>query len=249
MHNTLRTILIFLIGVVVGAALAVVALILLLRTDAIQSFIRDSMVAAQKWPDVTTLLEQSGGTPTPQQTKTAQEFFNTPLSIKVPAADGTPEYALNLTALINDLQAIASSTNELGPILLQMNTQSLGGNFNGFFDLVVKAKTLVAQQKALSAQFAQHLTALNVSNQKTPDVVTKSLTQAMLSAGQPVPTDFNAYLATLDQLLSGSVPSAALIQDMGAKANVFSGDLSTFGSSMQKLLLHFGQTAGVTPAQ
>ncbi len=248
MHTGIRTALIFALGLFGGLALAVPILFFALRTEAVQGLIRSSVVASQTWPDVTTLIQQAGGG-SPEQTKAALDLLSAKLSVVVPSSEGTAEYAVALNGLFADLQAIASSTNQLGPLLVQMNSQSLSGDFTGFFDLVYRAKVLVAQQKAISAQFSQHLTALSAANQKTPNAVTRSLTQALLAAGQPVPVDFNSYLSTLDQLLSGSVPSAALIADMGAKAGVFSKDLEVFGASLQQLLVRFGTILGTAPTQ
>ncbi|MEK7109223.1 MAG: hypothetical protein AAB919_02195 [Patescibacteria group bacterium] len=241
MHTGWRTFLIFLIGLVAGLGASVLLVFYLFRSDAGQALVRSYMITEEKWPDVTALVEQSIGTTSPSA---AMRALNVPIVIAVPKAYATQEYGAALNGAVNDLQAIASSTNELGPLLVQLNNQSLGGDFTGFFDLVVKAKILVAGQQTTSARLSQHLTALAAANQQTSDAITKSLTQALLQSGQIVPPALNEYLATLDQVLSGSVPSAALIQDIGAKAKTFSGTLAAFGSDLQKLLSRFGQSAG-----
>lgn len=246
MHTGLKLTLVFVLGILVGLIVAVPGALFLLRSSFGQSIVRSYIVQPQSWPDVTTLVQQSGGTLTPAQQQILQEVLTTSLGIKVPTQYASAEYANALNNVFGDLQKIATSTNELGPVLIQMNNQSLAGNFNGFFDLVVKAKLLVAEQKGISTNLAQDLSSLASANAKVNDAVTRSLTETFLADSTEAPRDLNAYLASLDQILSGSVPSVGQIDDMGAKATVFTKDLSVMGGSFQKILAHFGsaQTSG-----
>lgn len=233
----MRTTLIFSVGVLAGVAVALPAgFFVLLNTSQGQGLIRSYTSSVQQWPDTTALAEQSGGSLDAQE---VQRALTTPAQLAVPKQYGTEAYAKSLSAVIKDLQTLATSTNQLGSLLVRMNTQSLSNDFGGFFDLIVQAKLLVSQQKTLSSTFAQDLSDLASANQTVPDAVTKSLTQTLVSSGRPISTDLNSYLALLDQLLSGTPPSSELVSHVLAGAQKLADDLKAFSAALAPITARF----------
>src|SRR3989344_6098125 len=203
-----KTILLVASGFVVGALAAVPASLLFLRTDAGQAVLRGFVVSQPQGPDVTTLVQTETGS-----AFTVSDLFTKTIGVRVAKSYASEEYAAALNGLISDIQKLGTTSDQLGPLLMEMNSRSLVGNFDGFFDLVVRAKMLVAEQRTLYENFSVHLTDLAIANQSTTDTTTKSLTLAVLASAEPVKTRLATYIQKLELMLSGSVPSSDLIRD------------------------------------
>ena len=104
---------------------------------------------------------------------------------------------------------------------------------------MVRAKGLLAEQRALTDRFAQQVSALGVANQQTKDATTKSLTLTLLASAEVVERDLEAYSDLLEKLLSGSVPSTELVRTIGTSAVTLSKDLQTLGVTLNQLSAHF----------
>ena len=253
MHSGLKTFFIFLIGVVVGIGASVLSVLYLFDSTAGRNLVQSYVVSQQKWPDINAQLAQSvpvsastTGTSTP---RTPEQILNTPVTIAAPKAYASQAYVAALTATVSDLQALATSTNQLGPLLVSMNTKSLSGDFSGFFNIVVEAKVLVAQQKQIASSYAQHLTALTAANQQTPDAITKSMTQTLIAAATPIQSDLVTYTGFLDQLLSGSVPSTGVVTGLNTSGKQLGADITAFGTAFAPLSQRFKDYAAGHPAQ
>lgn len=253
MHSGLKTFFIFLIGIVVGVGASVLSVLFLFNSTAGQNLVQSYIVSQEKWPDINAQLSQSvpvsgstAGTSTP---RTPEQILNTPITIAAPKAYASQAYVTALTSTVSDLQALATSTNQLGPLLVSMNAKSLSGDFSGFFNLVVQAKVLVAQQKQIAASYAQHLTALTAANQQTPDAITKSMTLTLISAATPIQSDLVSYTGFLDQLLSGSVPSPDVVTGLNASGKQLGADITAFGAVFAPLSQRFKDYASGHPAQ
>lgn len=233
-HNGVRMTLVFLLGLIIGVIVVGVVGILFLQSATGQTWLVAQSVARQQWPDLSTVAEQTTGSST-----VATQLLNTPITLSIPTKYATASYADALTNTLRDMQALATSSDQLGQLLVEMNTRSLSGNFNGFFDLVVAAKSLEAQQKTIITQFSQHISALNSANQTTPDAQTKVTTQTLVDQAPTLSQDLNDYLAAVDQILSGSVPTAADIQALSTAATKFSDDSKTFSDALKQLTARF----------
>jgi|GEM_PF-6757034 len=253
MHSGLKTFFILLIGIVVGIGASVLSVLFLFNSAAGRSLVQSYVVSQEKWPDINAQLAQSvpssGGTTGTSTPRTPEQILNTPITIAAPKVYVSQAYVAALTAAVSDLQALATSTDKLGPLLVSMNTKSLSGDFSGFFNIVVQAKVLVAQQKQIAASYAQHLTALSAANQQTPDAITKSMTQTLITAATPIQSDLVTYTGFLDQLLSGSVPSPDVITGLSASGKQLGADIKAFGAAFAPLSQRFKDYMVAHPAQ
>lgn len=218
------------LGVVLGLVISVPAALFFLRTEAGQEVLRSYIVPVPEWPDVTAML---AGNVT---NVSVSDALTKPLAVEVPTALVSAEYAPALNQVVQGLQRLATSSNALGPLLIEMNSRSLSGNYNGFFDLVVKAKLLLAEQHSLAEEVSDGLSALAVANQKTSDATLKSLTTQAINSASPFTRDLSTHLDLLDQLLSGKVPSTALITGINDSAHRLAQDIQAFGGDLQKLI-------------
>ena len=233
-HSGIRLTLVFLLGTVIGIIITAVVGVLFLQSATGQTWLISQSVSHQQWPDLSTVAEQATGSST-----VAAQLVNTPITVSIPSKYASQTYADALTATLRDMQALATSSNQLGQLLVQMNTRSLSGNFNGFFDLVVAAKSIETNQRAIVGQFGQHVQALAAANQSTPDAQTKITTQSLVEQAPVLSQDLNDYLAAVDKILSGSVPTAADIQALSDAANKFSTDSKTFSDALSQLTKRF----------
>lgn len=238
MHSSLRLTAVFMLGVLLGAVVALVGAVLAVRYGAADPLLRSYFASEQRWPDVNAQLAQQGFTQDEQQQAQAV-LSTTTLAFGVPPGYATQAYADAFGGVINDLKDLASTTLMLNPVLVKMNSQSLSGNFNGFFDLVVEAKTLLAQQKAITARLGQDISALSAANMQTTDAQTKQLTSVIITASGPLISDLASYNSELDQLLSGAVPSAALVTSVAQTGGRLADDAKALGTAMAPLTERF----------
>lgn len=236
-----RTLLLIGSGFCLGVLASVPASLLFLKTDAGQAVLRSYVIAQPQWPNVTALINKAGGT----TGVSAEEVLSSPIGVRVPRAYAGDQYAAALNGILADIQRLATTSNELGPLLTEMNSRSLAGRYEGIIDLIIRAKELVADQRTLAGRFTQDISALAAANQVTQDATTKALTFAVLTAAGPVPQDLDSYLHALEQLLSGKVPSAADINRLTSTATTLKTDLQKFGVELNKLTAHI--TAYIVP--
>lgn len=229
--NAARLIAVLILGVLVGGAVGAVGTILFLRSDAGASLIAQYITTQPQWPDVNP--GQSAST-----TQAIQEFINGSATIPVPKTYASPEYAAALNASLRDVATIAASSSELTTLLTTINNQSLEHNYNGFFDLIVQAKAMVATQSDRVAHFGQDLSILAVANQSTTDAVTKSATQDLVEAGTTLQQGLQTFTASLNELLSGSVPTAAQVEALKEQATSLESQAASFANSSKTLEQH-----------
>ena len=91
----------------------------------------------------------------------------------------------------------------------------------------------------MASKFAQSLSALSAANQSTLDAITKSETQILIAKGQALQSSVSAYFNVLDRLLSGAMPSQALVSETLAYSKVFSNESASFRGGIQPLLDRF----------
>lgn len=232
MHMTIARILgAFLLGLLVGAAAGAVGLVLFLRTDAGAGVIAQYIATQPQWPSIAPA--QSAST-----TQAVQQFVSGAANIPVPKAYASAEYTLALNATLRSTALIAASSTELAQVLLTINNKSLQHDYSGFFDLIVQAKAQVATQHERVAVLGQDLTALGAANQSTTDATTKSQTTELIAQGQALQAALQAYTDTLDQLLSGSVPTPAQIQSVQDQATALQSVALSFAAASKALEQH-----------
>jgi hypothetical protein len=233
---TVITIICFLVGGGLGSAGTVV----FLRSDAGVELLRAYVVQPPDWPDVEKLVQEKLGT-----TTSLAELAAARTKIPVPKSYATDAYAVALNSTVSDLKSIGLASTELGPVLAQLNAKGLTRDYDGLFDLVVKAKTLVTQQQVLSNSFARNISALSAANQATADVQLKSLTQQMTTVAEVVSKDLADYLRNLDAMLSGNMPTNEQILTLGQSATKLSVDIEAFMDVFNEILIRLTTAPGV----
>jgi hydrogenase maturation factor HypF (carbamoyltransferase family) len=238
MHmNTARALGILLIGLVVGAAAGGVGTVALLRSDVGAGLIAQYISTQPQWPDV------GGGVDIKQAQAAAQDVIAGTATLPVPKAYGTQQYGVALNTSLRQVAIIASSSAQLSTLLIAINNKSLAHDYTGIFDLVVEAKSDIAQQKDQVATLGQDLAVLSQINQSTPDATTKSATQDLIAKGNQLQVSLTTYNATLAKLLNGAVPTTQQIDDLKAQATALQGYATEFTAAAQTLEQHFSAAA------
>lgn len=236
-HNPsalLRTTLLVVAGVLLGVLLTIATGYAALRSGAVQNYLRGYFT--------TTLLSQSSSqavAPGALDTKVPLQSVVASTTVHVPKAYGTLSYHTALNAIIFDYNTTVRTLNTLQPLLVEINANASSGRYEGILDKLLEAKTLISRQKAIAGETAQHLVALSTANQNVPDVVTRSLTQTLITNGNTLYTDLTAYIATLEVFFSGKPPGAVEVETMLAQLKKTSDSIQVFRSSMQPILDHF----------
>ena len=246
MHSAVKTILLLLIGMLVGAALTVPALVLFLRTDPGGYLLRTYVMTLPQWPDVNTNDISLPVSQTPATT-TAQTTATTSTDIAVPKAYATAGYHTALNALAKDVKSFGASYVMLVPVLTTINANSLSHNYNGFFDLIVQAKGMVADEQNDVNNMTVDLNALSSANLDTTDAQTKTMTDSLIAAGGAYRDALVVYVASLNKLLSGSAPTEQQLIDINTQAGAVQSDAQVFDTQAQSLFAHFA--AAIQAAQ
>lgn len=233
MHTTFRVILCFLIGLIAGVAATVPAMLWFLRSETGSQVLRQYVAPPPQWPSV---LSEA----TPTQTPTVTDAAATTSTILVPKAFAGPEYYTAINATVATFDKMQNTYTHLLPNLVRINNKSLTGDYSNFFDLIVEAKLDVSYGKSLTTELAQNLTALSAANQSSTDAVTRSTTQTLVSQGTALQSASQAFLQTLEGVLSGSVPSQKQITDLNTQATAYATAATTFTATAKDLLIHFG---------
>lgn len=232
MHmESTKTVGILILGLVVGAIVGAVGMVLVLRSDVGAGLVAQYVATQPKWPDVS--VSQSAST-----TLAVQQFISGQANIPVPKSYATQAYTAALNATLRDTGLIAASSTELAQLLSTINQRSLEHQYSGFFDLIIQAKGQVATQRARVSQLGQDLTALSAANQDTTDATTKSQTADLITRGQSLQTGLSSYTDALEELLSGSVPSAAQVQALKDEATRLEALATDFSNATKALEQH-----------
>lgn len=226
--SSTRIVGVFLLGLFVGAAAGSVGMIFFLRSDVGAGVIAQYISTQPQWPDIAP--QQSAST-----TEAIQQFVSGRANIPVPKSYASATYTTALNATLRETALIAASSTELAQLLLTINNKSLQHDYTGFFDLIVQAKAQVGIQSSRVARLGQDITALNVANQNTSDPRTKSQTIDLVKQGQSLQTALQSYTDTLNQMLSGSVPTAEQVQSLKDQATTLEPLATNFANAIKVL--------------
>jgi hypothetical protein len=227
----------FLLGMCAAFVVSGIGLFFLYATPWGNVFLRTYVIQQPEWPDVDAVEEGitfKGPTATP--VSAGQE-----VKILVPKAYASEAYYAEINAVVRSFNAFGSSYTQLAPLLDAINQKSLANDYRGFFDLIFEAKTLIRAQEAALTAMAGHVASLGVANQSTPDAVTKSLTADFIAASNASNTTLVAYVRALDQLLSGSIPTAQQLLDLQEQGRAAKAAVDSFMAALQPLLDRFEQ--------
>jgi len=208
----LRPLLFILLGLAISTVIDAGALYYAGKTPQGRAFIRDFLVS-QNQAGVITQVSAASTTP--------------PGILPVPQAYATQEYFVAINNVIQDLFAINTTNERLGPLLDTLNRQTLSCSYAGFYEAMGQAHQLANKNQTLTSQLAFHLTELATANVQTKDIVTKAGTQALVTAGTA---------SAANGLLAGDTPTSAQIADFQSKVNVATGASQSFADAFKPLL-------------
>jgi len=160
-----------------------------------------AQVTQPEWPDVT---PAAGEKPT-----VASDVKIEDQVLPIPKAAASEEFqkALQLTVVSHN------NLTETGTLLVdklnEMNARSTSRNFDGFFDLVFDAKTLLAQQVSGTGDLSLALGKLEreLPNVTDPNIAATAAT--MIAKGKKLTAALGAYSSAVEPVLSGKIPGQA----------------------------------------
>ena len=217
----LRPLLFILLGLAISTVIDASALYYAGKTPQGRAFIRDFLVS-QNQAGVITQVSAASTTP--------------PGILPVPQAYATQEYFVAINNVIQDLFAINTTNERLGPLLDTLNRQTLSCSYAGFYEAMGQAHQLANKNQTLTSQLAFHLTELATANVQTKDIVTKAGTQALVTAGTAFTASLQAYASAANGLLAGDTPTSAQIADFQSKVNAATGASQSFADAFKPLL-------------
>jgi hypothetical protein len=225
-----RSLLYILLGVVVGAAVALVGAYFFAKGASGQVILRDFLVGQSK-PVVETQAVVTKPT-------SSAASSTAPTVLLVPKTYATQDYFLAINNVLQDLYAINTTNTQLGPLLETLNRQTLSCSYIGFYEAMGQAHQLANKNQTLVSQLSFHLTALAAANTQTKDAVTKANTQALVAAGTSFLTALQGYASAANGLLAGDTPTSAQIADFQSKVNSVAGSSQAFATALKPLLSH-----------
>lgn len=224
-----RVVSLLLVGIVLGAACALVGGYYVLASPAGDSLIRDYFVPRTN----TSAIQAAAASST-----AALEAASSTVLI-VPKAYASEAYYVAINAVNNDVDQLDAVNISLAPVLAQLNSQALSCNFDGFYGVMTSAQNLVSKDGALATQFGTDLAAFSAANAETTDPTTKTDTDAAVAAGQQFQIQLESYSSGLAQILAGGVPTSAQVTGLYNQVTATHAASLQFSSAMQTLLEHF----------
>lgn len=226
----------FFTGLIVGAAVMVVAAYFAMQNTNFQNWLRNYFVTVsiQQFSQINT------STPPVQSLKS---FETASTTIAVPKAYATQDYYTAINNVYFDYSNMIQVGGQIAPLFAKLNTQTASGDYGGVIDLAVQIKQLISKEKEIANSFGQHLVSLSVANQGSKDPVTKSLTQDIISSGNVFRDGVAPYFDALDGIFSGKPPTSADIAHVTTLAQKTTENLTDFKGKFQLVLNHFKDAA------
>lgn len=149
--------------------------------------------------------------------KTPDSKSNILLSIpeKLVGAD----YYLLINKVVNELNQVGINNNAtLLPLFDTIKQKSIARDFNGLFDFIIQAKGEIKKNNDLLAATREDITALKkVSDETVRDADIRRQTDVFLTSADTFIQAFTDYFATLDETLSGPVPTQTLFDRLAGQ--------------------------------
>jgi hypothetical protein len=197
----MKTFLIVLISFLVGIFAAGAGGMWALQNGYIAGF--SAPLVQPEWPDVSPVV---GDRPeVADDVKIEDQVLPVPKSV----ASENFQKALELTVATHNDLAVAVEL--LVEKLNEMNARSASRNFDGFFDLVFDAKTLLSEQVSGTGNLALALADLE---RELPTVTDQGLAVAsasLVAKGKVLVASLGRYSAAVDPVLSGNIPNQEMI--------------------------------------
>jgi hypothetical protein len=217
----------FLLGTVVGAALLGVGGYAAYRMRLLESFIQEVAYTKEDWPDASLPAQATGENPT--QLVVEQQ------SIPVPKEFASAEYQAALTSVYTTLGELSVANNRLTTSLVEMNDRSIAGNFDGFFDIVFRAKNEALVQREVARKLEVALSDLESRRADVEHAPLNSATVLVVETGREMLRVLNSYASAVDVMLSGAVPTSSDIAVLYQTAGELRSSSEVFAEHVEKL--------------
>lgn len=172
--------------------------------------------------------------PQDQKAPTLSQGTNIVLPKKLVSKD----YYLLINKIINELGEVgANNNNTVLPLMNTIKQRSAEQNFNGILDIIVQAKGEIKTNIDLLGATNADIAALQKENNaSTSDTDLRSQTVSFLASADTFVRAFSDYYSTLNETLSGSVPTQSLLNTLADKITALQDSGSSLQSELNSLL-------------
>lgn len=217
---TKKFVIILIVAIMAGALMGAGAMFLLFRNT-----LQNAVIFNAPAPTATNNLSYP-----PVDDRKAFDATTTPNIVLSKELVG-PSYFPLVGKIANELQLVGTNNiSTLVPLMNSIKQKGIAGDFNGFFNLVTQAKDEIKKNTAILAATHKDIAAMRVLNDQTvKDMDIHKQTNVLLDASDVFIQEFSGYFATLDETLSGSIPTQDLLDRLAHQVTI----VQNAGSSMQ----------------
>ena len=162
----------------------------------------------------------------------------TSILISIPEKLVGEDYNLLINKIVNGLNQVRISNNTtLLTLFDTIKQKNSARDFNGIFDLVIQARGEIKKNNDLLAAAREDIVAMKkVNNEGIKDADIRRQTVIFLTSGDTFVQAFTDYFATLNETLSGSIPTQSLLNKLTEQITSLDSDSSSFKSELSALL-------------
>lgn len=164
--------------------------------------------------------------------------LNQGANIILPKKLVSENYYLLINKIVNELwRAGANNNDTILPLISTIKQRSAAQNFNGIFDLIVQARSEIRKNIDLLTAMGADIAALQKENDaNTGDTGLRSQTDSFLISADTFVRAFSDYYSTLNETLSGSIPTQNLLNTLADKITTLQSNGSSLQSELDSLL-------------
>ena len=143
-----------------------------------------------------------------------------------------------VTKIVNGLNQVGINNNAtLLPLFKTIQQKSTARDFNGIFDLIIQARGEIKKNNDLLAAALEDIAALKKVNDETVrDADIRRQTAIFLTSAGTFVQAYTDYFATLNETLSGSIPTQALLDKLTGQITSLRDAGSSFRLELNNLL-------------
>lgn len=162
----------------------------------------------------------------------------TDILISIPEKLVGADYNLFINKVVNGLNQVGiNNSTIILPLFDAIKQKSSARDFGGLFDLIIQARGEIKKNNDLLATTLKDISSLKkVNNETVSDADIRGQTTVFLTSGDAFTQTFIGYFATLNETLSGSVPTQALFDKLAGQITSLRDAGSSFKSELDTLL-------------
>jgi hypothetical protein len=156
--------------------------------------------------------------------------------LPVPKAVASEGFQASLQGTVETYNALAETGTRLVDTLNEMNQRSTARTFDGFFDLVFEAKTLLAQQVSQTAELSRSLASLERELPAVSDRALAAAGAATVAKGKALVAALGVYSEAVSPVLSGKVPDQSDIDRVFEAASALQAASKDFDAAAEAVV-------------